>query len=233
MLSVIVIPQLWIKTGMDATTASSANDSTEDTSSKSSDHSNANLNDINDSMTSMTAITTTTKTRTNQIPVEIVHALHRTRTRRDFQVLPPPRRTPTPRSTSSTRTTLPSTDYYSSNHVLVNRERVLRGVDPLHRCRHLDDLAATHAQEMADQLDLFHSGCLDDVQYRLKSRVVGENVQCGPDIRAMHETSMSMHGHVNRINILSKQLNQFGMATAKGEDGYLYMVQLFRHVDEY
>jgi uncharacterized protein YkwD len=160
----------------------------------------------------------------------MVHALQRTQTRRDFQALPSQ---PQRNTRSKTKTALLSTDYYSSNHVLVNRERLLRGVAPLQRCRHLDDLATVHAQEMANRMDLFHSGTCADVQYRLKSRVVGENVQCGPDIRSMHTTSMSMHGHTNRVNILSNQLNQFGMGTAKGEDGYLYMVQLFRHVDEY
>jgi uncharacterized protein YkwD len=239
MLSTIFIPRHCIKPGMDATTTSStAIDSTEDTSSNSSDHSTTELNGCNISMMTLSSAATTTKTTrnattTHKRPVEIVRALQRTQTRSDLQaLLPPPRRTQNPRGPTQ-RPTLPSTDYYSSNHVLVNNERMLRGVDPLQRCRHLDDLATVHAQEMADRLDLFHSGTCADVQYRLKSRVVGENVMCGPDIRAMHQTSMSMHGHTNRINILSNQLNQFGMGTAKGEDDYLYMVQLFRHVDEY
>jgi uncharacterized protein YkwD len=241
MLSSIFIPRhCTIKTGLDATTSttpSTTNDSTEDTSSNSSDHSNANWNDSNISMIAMSSATITTKTwrnaaTTHKRPVEMVHALQRIQTRRDFEALSPqPQRPQTPRS--ETITTLPSTDTYSSNHILVNRERVFRGVAPLQRCRHLDDLATVHAKEMADQMDLFHSGTCAEVQYRLKSRIVGENVQCGPDIRSMHTASMSMHGHTNRVNILSNQLNQFGMGTAKGEDGYLYMVQLFRHVDKY
>jgi uncharacterized protein YkwD len=205
---------------------------------------------------SSSATTTTMKTsmthQHKRPPVEIVHAAALKRssaqTRPRARARPQPQPRPRPRRRNQTQTqtrpscscsiittTPPSTDYYSSNHVLVNRERVLRGIDPLQRCRHLDDLATVHAQEMADRLDLFHSGdgTCADVQYRLKSRWVGENVMCGPDIRTMHQTSMIMHGHTNRINILSKQLNQFGMGTAKGEDGYLYMVQLFRHVDEY
>jgi uncharacterized protein YkwD len=215
MLSSIVIPHDRIKTGMDTTTTTASTDeySTDDTSSNSSDHSFMKA----DSTKTLLSTNKTTKMR----PIEI--ALKRAQSNRNLQALPPKR---------STTSRLPDTDYYSSNHILVNRERVLRGLGPLQRCRHLDDLAAVHAQDMANQLTLFQSGCTADVQYRLKSRLVGENVQCGPDIRAMHHTSMSMHGHTCRTNILSKQLNQFGMATAKGEDGYLYMVQLFRHVNE-
>jgi uncharacterized protein YkwD len=39
---------------------------------------------------------------------------------------------------------------------------------------------------------------------------------------------MMEKGKRSRDNILSKQFTEFGMGTAMGSDGKLYMVQLFR-----
>jgi uncharacterized protein YkwD len=234
MLSFILIPySIHIRIGMDDATASSVNDSTssEDTSNESNESSNnANTNTNNNSIDS-TPMTTATMTTIATIPVEVVqHASEPIETHSELAL-----DLPTPSSklpSSGKRQPVPSTDYYSSNHVLVNRERVRRNVEPLQRCRYLDDLASFHAQEMAERLEVFHSGGLDECQSRLKSRWVGENVQCGTDIRSMHHISMNMRGHSNRTNLLSRYLNQFGMGTAKGADGLLYMAQLFRHAED-
>lgn len=124
---------------------------------------------------------------------------------------------------------LPDTWYYSSNHILVNRERALNGLPQLRRCRLLDDLARFHALDMAEGSKLFHSvDGLDELKKKLGSATyAGENVQRGKSIRWMHSAMMAS-GKKSRDNILSKKYTEFGMGTAKGEDGKLYMTQLFR-----
>lgn len=125
--------------------------------------------------------------------------------------------------------TLPDTWYYSSNHILVNRERAVCGLTQLKRTRVLDELARFHAENMADDGTLFHSvDGLPHLKAKLGNvRYAGENVQRGKSIRWMH-TAMMASGKKSRDNILSKKYTEFGMGTAKGSDGKLYMAQLFR-----
>lgn len=123
---------------------------------------------------------------------------------------------------------LPDTWYYSSNHILVNRERALSGLTQLRRVRMLDDVARFHAQDMAEEQRLFHSvDSADALRRKLKSKFTGENVQRGSSIREMHKNMMN-GGRKSKENILSMKFTEFGMGTAKGEDGRLYMVQCFR-----
>ena len=80
----------------------------------------------------------------------------------------------------------------------------------------------------ADDESLVHSvDALNVLQRQLNSTEVGENVQRGPNIRQMHESAMK-RGSTSRGNILRGAYSEFGMATALGKDGKLYMVQLFR-----
>jgi len=127
---------------------------------------------------------------------------------------------------------LPDTWYYSSNHILVNRERALCGLTQLKRVRLLDELARFHAENMAEKTTLFHSvDGLDALKSKVgEAKFAGENVQRGKSIRWMH-TAMMASGKKSRENILSKKYAEFGMGTAKGSDGKLYMVQLFRGGD--
>jgi uncharacterized protein YkwD len=124
---------------------------------------------------------------------------------------------------------LPDPGIFSNNHILVNRERVVRGLSKLHRCRLLDEMAQQHAARLARDEVLVHSVAeLSDLQRLLGSQEVGENVQRGPNIRQMHESAMN-RGSTSRGNILRPAYVEFGMATALGpQDGKLYMVQLFR-----
>jgi uncharacterized protein YkwD len=123
---------------------------------------------------------------------------------------------------------LPDPGIFSNNHILVNRERVLRGLSKLNRSRFLDSMAHSHAVDLAQDENLVHSvNVLADLQRQLGSNEVGENVQRGPNIRQMHESAMN-RGSTSRGNILRGAYVEFGMATALGKDGKLYMVQLFR-----
>ncbi|CAB9514458.1 expressed unknown protein [Seminavis robusta] len=115
---------------------------------------------------------------------------------------------------------LPSTGAFSSNLILVNRERIHRGKDPLVRCRHLDAIAKKHADEMAQVCEVLESP--------ISSATMAENVQRGPSIRVIHQMIMVGVSDTERNNILSDRFARFGVGTATGEDGMIYMSQLFQ-----
>ena len=111
---------------------------------------------------------------------------------------------------------LPSTSYFASNHVLVNRERMKRGLRPLSRNRTMDELAREHAANMATT-----SG-----HTPIQATFVG-NMLRGASIRAIHRSTMMQRDGRERHNILNPYFQEFGVGTKKGEDGMLYMCQLF------
>lgn len=109
-----------------------------------------------------------------------------------------------------------STSYFASNHVLVNRERMKRGLRPLTRNIAMDTLARASAQAMATS-----AGCAP-----LKTTYVG-NVLRGESIRAVHRAIMLNREGRERTNLLNPYFQDFGVGTSKGEDGMLYVCQLF------
>ena len=111
---------------------------------------------------------------------------------------------------------LPSTSYFASNHVLVNRERMKRGLRPLSRNRAMDELARDHAANMATTAG--HTP--------IQATFVG-NMLRGASIRAIHRSTMMQRDGRERHNILNPYFQEFGVGTAKGDDGMLYMCQLF------
>jgi len=123
---------------------------------------------------------------------------------------------------------LPGTSYYSSNHVLVNKERVKRRIPPLMRRAELDELARQHAETMAAEDALYHSNPNEMVQkIGRPSRRLGENVSYGDSIRDIHKIMMETGG-ADKNNILDRRYLTMGMGTARGPDGGLYMCQIFR-----
>jgi hypothetical protein len=123
---------------------------------------------------------------------------------------------------------LPDCWYYSSCHILINRERAMCNIPKLRRVRMLDDMARFHAEDMAENSCVFHSvKSADNLKRKVHSKYAGENIQRGKSIRSMH-SGMMEKGKRSRDNILSKQFTEFGLGTAMGSDGKLYMVQLFR-----
>jgi uncharacterized protein YkwD len=125
---------------------------------------------------------------------------------------------------------LPGADYYSSNHILVNEERVKRVIAPLHRLRELDELAREHAKVMARAQRLFHSNPTDlQAKFQRPFRQMGENVAAGRSIRDIHKYMMKNTAcNTDKYNILHRRYTHMGMATAKGADGQLYLCQIFR-----
>jgi hypothetical protein len=77
----------------------------------------------------------------------------------------------------------------------------------------------------------FHSGTIHQLQKRLGTAIVGENIQCGDAIRSIHADTMKRRQHANRVNRLSRNFHEFGMGTCKSQDegsSILFMCQLFQ-----
>lgn len=109
-----------------------------------------------------------------------------------------------------------STSYFASNHVLVNRERMKRGLRPLSRNVAMDNLARKSAEAMAASKGLNAH----------PTTYVG-NVLRGDSIRSIHRATMLQKQGRERANILNPYFQDFGVGTCKGDDGQLYMCQLF------
>ena len=123
---------------------------------------------------------------------------------------------------------LPGTDYYASNHILINKERLKRLVPPLIRRSTLDELAREHAMAMASKDALLHSDP-DDLLQKVgqPSRRLGENVAYGKSIREIHAMMMKEKGS-DKNNIIDRRFLTMGMGTAPGPNGGLYLCQIFR-----
>jgi uncharacterized protein YkwD len=109
-----------------------------------------------------------------------------------------------------------STSYFASNHVLVNRERMKRGLRPLTRNIAMDEMARKIARAMAESNGLNN----------LCTTYVG-NVLRGESIRSIHRSTMQQKQGRERANLLNPYFQEFGVGTCKGADGMLYMCQLF------
>merc|ERR1712194_564223 len=109
-----------------------------------------------------------------------------------------------------------STSYFASNHVLINRERMKRGLKPYTRNIAMDDVARKSALAMVESNGL----------NPLPATYVG-NVLRGESIRSIHRSTMLQKQGRERENLLNPYFQDFGVGTAKGEDGMLYMCQLF------
>jgi uncharacterized protein YkwD len=114
--------------------------------------------------------------------------------------------------------------YYSSNHVLVNRERLAHGLPPMMRSVLLDQKSRQVAQWAAEGKDL--KDAIDDKDAQT---FVSGNVLVGGSIREIHcQTLVREACQRERNNLLNPEYREFGMGTYKDpESGLLYMCQLF------
>ncbi|KAL7581498.1 hypothetical protein ACA910_022067 [Epithemia clementina (nom. ined.)] len=131
-------------------------------------------------------------------------------------------------SDSTQLMTIPGSMGFMSAHTLINMERVRQGRAALRRSVALDEMCRVHAQRMADQTELFH--CADSMEHLkllLDSDSAGENIQRGPSVKDMHLEAMRS-AQTSCKNILAARYLEFGVGTAMGKDGRLYMTQLFR-----
>lgn len=132
-------------------------------------------------------------------------------------------------SSKDTRDKAPLHDLAS----LINYERSkYPNLHPLERSSQLDYLANEHCRTMAQNECIYQSvNTISELQQKLSSLKVGENILRGTSIVQMHtNTMMSPHQNANRSNILSKHFTEFGSAIHIGNDGKIYCCQLFRQV---
>lgn len=82
---------------------------------------------------------------------------------------------------------------------------------------------------MAQQQKVMSSvGTVQQLQEKLGCFRVGENTLRGDTIRGIHcEMMKSPKQPQCRANVLASNFTKFGMGTALGKDGKLYLVQLF------
>lgn len=138
------------------------------------------------------------------------------------------RRSTSPRPSPRQARKAPRTGFFNNNHILVNQTRSDYNLKALKRSRALDEMARQHAKALAKKCTVKHSvNNVKELKIKLQRAHVAENVQRGDSVLAMHHSVMGQAGHTSRLNILG-DFCEFGMATAKGSDGKLYMCQLFR-----
>ena len=138
---------------------------------------------------------------------------------RDWELEPAP---PAPKASTQRRSSTPS--FYA----LIDHERHLVGLPRLRRSSDLEQLALRHALTMALAQTVVHSvENLAQLQHKLGSLAVGENVQRGRSLYYMHQQALQ-DKDVNYHNMVGATFLECGAAMVKGEDGQLYMCQLFR-----
>jgi uncharacterized protein YkwD len=120
--------------------------------------------------------------------------------------------------------------------LLINKERQYYKLHPLQRSSELDYLAREHCQLMANSNQLHHSVTTkNELQIKLSSCLVGENIQRGTSICDVYRKMMmnnNEYNDTNRQNVLSKQFTEFGSAIYIGtNDCKMYCCQFFRKID--
>jgi uncharacterized protein YkwD len=120
------------------------------------------------------------------------------------------------------------------SHVMVNRCRITHGMTTLTRSRFLDAVATSHAIDMSEKQEVFPLGdTVDELKQKIHSSsnsvTVGQNVHRGYDLEYIQDAIEQDDEWLDsRQVILSNGINEFGMGAVEGEDGLLYMCQLFR-----
>jgi hypothetical protein len=115
--------------------------------------------------------------------------------------------------------------YFSSNHVLINRERMKRGIAPLMRTVAFDDVARKVAVAAANKVK-----CPEISQNKfLRQLQCDGTILQGPSIREIHQRMMTTNSK-GRDRILKESYQQFGIGTHKDHDGTLFVVQIFSKI---
>lgn len=113
--------------------------------------------------------------------------------------------------------------YYSSNHVMINRERMMRGIPPLMRSTVIDEVARNIAVAAATEMK---SSEVTNNKEFLELKCDGTILQ-GTSIRAIHNKTMRTSCSKGRDRILRESYQQFGIGTYKSRNGVLFVVQIF------
>ena len=110
-----------------------------------------------------------------------------------------------------------------SSAVSVNETRASVGRSTLTLDARLGSIAQRHAEAMASGTRLYHSSSA--TRPPAGFRTVGENVGRGHTSDGVHNALRSSRGHYR--NMVSPSFRAFGVGTAYGRDGRLYVAQLF------
>lgn len=138
---------------------------------------------------------------------------------------------------------LPRSSYFSSNHMMINRERFICATAPLTRSTKLDTLARAHAEQLLAQQKVEH---LETSQKTTDSTTIqllhidpavleaqlsgeswhriGSNVKTGTTLKKMHREMMRTNAQRN--NIIDRRFSEMGVGVARGKNG-LILCQLF------
>lgn len=110
-----------------------------------------------------------------------------------------------------------------SSAVAVNETRASVGRSTLTLDARLSNIAQRHAEAMASRTRLYHSS--SSTRPPAGYRSVGENVGRDHTASSVHSALRSSSGHYR--NMVSTSFRAFGVGTAYGSDGRLYVAQLF------
>jgi uncharacterized protein YkwD len=116
--------------------------------------------------------------------------------------------------------------FISGGHLLVNKERISRHIPALHRRLELDQLANERADIMA-KTGKVHRGDRSLMLSRLMPCYsFAENVGTGVSIHDIHLRMLSIDSDVK--NMINTGFSEFGIGTAKGRNGKIYLCQVFK-----
>jgi len=104
-----------------------------------------------------------------------------------------------------------------------NSERSSRGISRLSVASDLTSIARRHSQDMAAHHGIYHDSNLPNEVRGW--RALGENVGRGGSASQVHHAFMGSSTH--RTHILSTTYNQLGIGAVWGNDGYLYVTEVF------
>ena len=115
-------------------------------------------------------------------------------------------------------------------HSMVNQTRASKGLKPLARNDKLVTMARQQADRMEAKGNIFHNPNLSgDINATgLNWRRVGENVGMGPNVDLIEKAFLASPGHYE--NIVRAEYNTMGIGAVKGDDGKMYVVQVFANV---
>lgn len=110
---------------------------------------------------------------------------------------------------------------------LVNGARADRGLSALSVHAAAGSIALEHTREMAAAHDIWHNDELftAETKRRLAAKTVGENVALNSTAKGAHDRLMASDGH--RANILAPQFTAIAVGAVRGDDGRLYVTQVF------
>ena len=129
---------------------------------------------------------------------------------------------------------LPTTSYFSNNHVMINNDRVANTRRPLIRRCDLDELARAHAISMAQKDQVFYSDpssllerSSDAVHLKYFNQLrMGQSVIVSANLRDAHLAIRE--SKYDRRNMLYEKWTHFGTGSAPSTDGeQLYVCYMY------